>query len=102
MMIVTKDQRNREPSISIVASINIDVVLRAERPPRRGESFVGADYRYVPGGKGANQAIAASRLGAKVSMVGRVGPDTHGSRMKTLLKSEGVSIRSVSTENALP
>jgi ribokinase len=61
--------------LTIVGSINLDLVARVDRLPRAGETLVGHDFVRVPGGKGANQAVAAARLGAHVRMVGAVGED---------------------------
>jgi len=63
------------PRLTVVGSINLDLVARAERLPRPGETVSGAQFSRVPGGKGANQAVAAARLGAEVSLVGCVGRD---------------------------
>ena len=63
------------PRLTVVGSINLDLVARAERLPRPGETVSGARFSRVPGGKGANQAVAAARLGAEVSLVGCVGRD---------------------------
>jgi ribokinase len=63
------------PRITVVGSINLDLVVRSERLPRPGETVSGARFARVPGGKGANQAVAAARLGAEVRMVGCVGRD---------------------------
>jgi ribokinase len=63
------------PHLTVVGSINLDLVVRAERLPRPGETVSGARFARVPGGKGANQAVAAARLGARVRMVGCVGRD---------------------------
>jgi ribokinase len=63
------------PRITVVGSANIDYVARCERLPRSGETVTDAEFRRVPGGKGANQAVAARRLGAEVRFVGRVGAD---------------------------
>ena len=65
----------RRPRIIIVGSINMDLVYRTHQLPRPGETISGHSFRQIPGGKGANQAVAAARLGADVSMVGRVGDD---------------------------
>jgi ribokinase len=62
--------------IAVVGSINLDLVVTVERHPAPGETVMGGDRRELPGGKGANQAVAVARLGAPVAMVGRVGPDT--------------------------
>jgi ribokinase len=63
------------PKLTVVGSINLDLVARAERLPRPGETVSGACFSRVPGGKGANQAVAAARLGAEVALVGCVGRD---------------------------
>jgi ribokinase len=63
------------PHLTVVGSINLDLVVRSERLPRPGETVSGARFARVPGGKGANQAVAAARLGARVRMVGCVGRD---------------------------
>jgi ribokinase len=63
------------PDLTVVGSINLDLVARAERLPRPGETVSGATLARYPGGKGANQAVAAARLGADVRLVGAVGPD---------------------------
>lgn len=63
------------PHLTVVGSINLDLVVRAERLPRPGETVSGARFARVPGGKGANQAVAAARLGAKVRMIGCIGRD---------------------------
>ena len=65
----------RRPSITVVGSINLDLVARVERLPRPGETVTGASFERVPGGKGANQAVACARLGADVTLVGAVGDD---------------------------
>jgi ribokinase len=64
--------------VTVVGSLNMDLVIRAPRIPRPGETLIGSAFRTVPGGKGANQAVAAARLGADVSLVGRVGRDAFG------------------------
>jgi ribokinase len=63
------------PHLTVVGSINLDLVVQAERLPRPGETVSGARFARIPGGKGANQAVAAARLGANVRMVGCVGHD---------------------------
>jgi len=61
--------------IAVVGSLNMDLVVRSPRIPVPGETIIGRDFQTLPGGKGANQAVAAARLGAQVSLVGRVGHD---------------------------
>src|SRR5579884_3630164 len=63
------------PRITVVGSANIDHVARCRRLPRAGETVTDATFERVPGGKGANQAVAAARLGARVRFIGRIGRD---------------------------
>lgn len=81
--------------IVVVGSLNMDLVVRSERHPRPGETLLGSDFRTFPGGKGANQAVAAARVGGIVSMVGRVGTDDFGSALLANLASNGVNATSV-------
>ena len=76
--------------IAVVGSLNMDLVVRSPRIPRPGETIIGSAYQQVPGGKGANQAIAAARLGAQVSMVGRLGRDAFGDELIEGLAGAGV------------
>ena len=76
--------------IIVVGSLNMDLVARAPRIPQPGETIIGGDFHSVPGGKGANQAVAAARLGARVSMVGRVGDDTFARPLLDNLAAAGV------------
>lgn len=76
--------------ILVVGSLNADLVVRAPRFPQPGETISGEDLRVIPGGKGANQAVAAARLGAKVSMLGRVGKDNFGDFLLDNLKQNNV------------
>ena len=66
------------PHIVVVGSINMDLVARMVRLPKPGETVPGDDFQTIPGGKGANQAVAAARLGARVTLIGRVGDDSFG------------------------
>jgi ribokinase len=88
--------------IAVVGSINMDLVVRTPALPLRGETVIGGSFEMHPGGKGANQAVAASRCGAAVSLVGAVGDDAHGCRLLELLGAEGVSIDGVLTMPGLP
>ena len=76
--------------IAVVGSLNMDLVARSPRIPQPGETIIGGDFRTVPGGKGANQAVAAARLGARVSMVGRVGRDTFAGPLLDNLAAAGI------------
>jgi ribokinase len=77
------------PRITVVGSANIDLVARCERLPRPGETLTDAVFERIPGGKGANQAVAAARLGAEVRFVGRVGADDLVLRS---LAAEGIDV----------
>lgn len=83
-------------SVIVVGSINEDVVLQLPRPIRPGETVTAERVRRLPGGKGANQAVAAAAAGAAVAMVGAVGDDTAGLRMTHDLRAAGVATESVS------
>ena len=83
---------NKIPSILVIGSINMDLVLKTTRIPLAGESLLGTDYQYFSGGKGANQAVAASRLGASVSFAGKIGKDFNGIKLKEKLTVEGINI----------
>jgi ribokinase len=78
------------PTILVVGSANVDMIVRTERLPRPGETVVGGQFISAGGGKGANQAIAARRLGARVSFVGRVGDDTPGHSIRETFRGEGI------------
>jgi ribokinase len=79
--------------LTVVGSINLDLVAQAERLPRPGETVSGARFSRVPGGKGANQAVAAARLGADVALVGCVGRDELAEEALTELREAGVEER---------
>ena len=81
--------------IMVVGSLNLDLVVQVERLPLPGETTLGGQLLSAAGGKGANQAVAAARLGAAVSMVGRVGRDTWGRLLVQTLRGEGVDTRHV-------
>jgi ribokinase len=81
--------------VTVVGSLNEDVLVRVARLPGRGETVVGRDTVLAPGGKGANQAAAAGRLGHGVAMVGRVGADPAGDRQLAALADAGVDTTSV-------
>jgi ribokinase len=80
------------PRLTVVGSINLDLVATCERLPRPGETVTGAEFTRVPGGKGANQAVAAARLGAQVTMVGCVGGDDFAREARSALETSGVDV----------
>ena len=81
--------------IVVVGSINMDLVTQAPRFPQPGETLLGDSFVSVPGGKGANQAVAAARLGAEVALVGALGRDAFGDRLYAGLLAEGVDLQHV-------
>lgn len=83
--------------IAVVGSANMDLVVQVSRLPRPGETVIGHRHFRNPGGKGANQAVAAARLGAPVAMVGRVGGDDDGAQLLASLSDDGVDTTHVRT-----
>ena len=88
------------PDILVIGSLNVDLVVRAARFPQPGETISGDDLQTLPGGKGANQATAAARLGASVSMLGRVGKDNFGGSLLDNLQSNSVDTKLVQRDDA--
>lgn len=88
-------ESDRRPRIVVVGSINMDLVVRCCVLPRPGETLSGTSFAEIPGGKGANQAIAAARLGAHVTMIGRVGDDAFGTTLKAALERDGIDTHCV-------
>jgi ribokinase len=86
-------------SVIIFGSINMDCVARLERHPLPGETLLGKDLNYFPGGKGANQAVAAQRAGANTNMIGRVGSDGFADFMLHFLKNEKIDISCITRQN---
>ncbi|MEX5502561.1 ribokinase [Pseudomonas putida] len=83
--------------VVVVGSLNMDLVARAQRLPRAGETLPGESFFTVPGGKGANQAVAVARLGGSVAMIGNVGDDDYGRQLHRALYVEGIDCQGVST-----
>ena len=90
------------PRIVVLGGINMDLVATLERFPVPGETVVGRAFTTYPGGKGANQAVAAARLGAQVSMVGRVGDDAFGHQLRHGLAVEDIDVSGVGVESGSP
>lgn len=78
--------------VVVAGSINMDVVATASRHPRVGETVAGQAVHYFPGGKGANQAVAAAKLGASTALIGRLGTDAFGQQLRTFLAAQGVDL----------
>jgi ribokinase len=76
--------------IAVVGSLSCDLVLKVPRPPQKGETIIGSSFDIFVGGKGNNQALAAARSGASVSMIGRIGTDSFGDRVLAMLVKTGV------------
>ena len=85
------------PRIVVLGSINMDLVAMTPALPRPGETVMGSSFATLPGGKGANQAVAAARLGADVRMIGRVGDDAFGPMLRASLEASGVGVEDVMT-----
>lgn len=83
------------PTIAVVGSSNMDLVVKSNRIPAIGETILGGDFIMVPGGKGANQAVAAAKLGARVFFIAKLGEDIFGSQSLDNFKREGVNTKYV-------
>jgi ribokinase len=90
----------RANRVVVVGSLNMDLVVRVPRLPAPGETVTGGDLLTAPGGKGANQATAAQRLGARVALIGRVGADDFGGRLLGGLSADGVDVSAVTRAEA--
>ncbi|WP_226038487.1 ribokinase [Aquibacillus saliphilus] len=85
----------QKPKVTVIGSINMDMVTATSRIPGKGETLIGDGFNMVPGGKGANQAVAAAHLGADVNLIGRVGDDPFGDILREQLIKEGVIVTGV-------
>ncbi len=94
---MTKGSSNSARPVLVVGSLNMDLVARCELLPRTGQTIFGQDFFTAAGGKGANQAVAAARLGASVAMAGCVGNDQFGRELLASLAAAGVHIGAVAT-----
>jgi ribokinase len=90
------------PKVLVVGSANADLVMRAPRCPQPGESLVGRDFAIIPGGKGANQAVAAARLGATTTFLGCLGADSFGEMLRRALAGAGVDTSQVKVDPEAP
>lgn len=88
--------------IVVIGSINADLVFTSKKRPKAGETVLGEDFKIIPGGKGANQAVAASRLGANVTMLGCVGNDENGKFLINNLSKNNVNTKYIETIDNVP
>jgi len=86
--------------VFVAGSINMDVVATADRHPQVGETVAGKAVLYFPGGKGANQAVAAAKLGVSTTLIGRLGTDAFGQQLRTFLMAQGVDLAFVKDTDA--
>ena len=92
---------NGRPAVVVLGGINMDLVTITPRFPAAGETVVGDRFLTYPGGKGANQAVAAAMMGAETLMVGRVGDDIFGPQLLTALRDKGVNVSGVSVSQGV-
>ena len=88
--------------IVVLGSINMDVVVMTPQHPRPGETLFGSDVKFIPGGKGSNQAVAASRLADGVALVGKLGKDAFGTALHDFLKDENLNLEHLSFSDTAP
>ncbi|MDU1845848.1 MAG: ribokinase [Niallia nealsonii] len=88
--------------ILVIGSFMMDLIVRTPRAPQNGETIIGKNFSQLPGGKGANQAVAAARLGGKVIMAGKVGSDEFGKRALSTLMKEKVDIQHIQQDSKNP
>ena len=93
---------SQKPLIVVLGSINMDLVIRCAHLPEPGETIIGNSCREVPGGKGANQAVAAARAGGHVAMIGHVGDDAFAGRLLQNLQCEQIDLGGVSPVEDCP
>ncbi len=99
---VSPSAGSRKARVAVVGSLNMDLVARVPRMPMPGETLAGQTFAQVPGGKGGNQAVAAARLGAHVSMIGRIGEDANGATLRAGLEREGIDCRTLAATPSIP
>ncbi|MGB0114466.1 MAG: ribokinase [Ilumatobacteraceae bacterium] len=88
--------------VAVIGSLNLDLVATTARHPSPGETVLGTDFSEHPGGKGLNQAVAASRSGAAVAMLGIVGDDDAGRRLRSVAADEGIDVDALETSVSMP
>jgi ribokinase len=90
------------PEILVVGSLNTDMVIRTSRIPAPGETVIGGEFMINPGGKGANQAVAAARCGGRVRMIGKTGSDIFGKQAREGLEAAGIDTRGILVDPVYP
>lgn len=93
---------SNRPTIAVVGSLNMDLVISMQRMPKIGETIQGDAIHYISGGKGANQAVGCAKLGADVTMIGAVGDDAFGSEIMQRMKQFGVKTEAIATLEGVP
>jgi len=93
---------SKRPKVTVLGSLNMDISVTVPRLPGPGATVVGSAARFTPGGKGANQAVAAARLGADVRMIGCVGHDDFGRQLLAALHTEGIDADAVAIAAGIP
>src|SRR5687768_11905190 len=88
--------------VVVLGGISTDFVIRGEALPQQGQSVIGDSFYTGPGGKGANQAVAAARLGAKVALIGMTGDDARGRELIRMLRRNGVDVGHVGLDKDSP
>jgi ribokinase len=87
-----------KPKVAVVGSLNVDLVIKTERRPQKGETLIGEEFGIFTGGKGFNQAIAAARLGAEVTLIGRMGTDLFGDMLQSAMAENKIDTDFVSRD----
>ena len=88
----------KKPKVLVVGSLNMDLTASAKRAPDSGETVIGMKFQTAPGGKGLNQAVQCARLGAEVTMVGKVGQDDFGKQLLAVAEESGVNVSRILTD----
>ncbi|MBM3940095.1 MAG: ribokinase [SAR202 cluster bacterium] len=88
----------RPGSVVVLGAVNMDLVVTVPRLPAPGETLIGGPFVTTPGGKGANQAVAAARMGARTTFVGRVGVDAHGASLLDSMRADGIDVGQIAID----
>jgi len=96
---VTASHGEQKPHIAVIGAINMDVMMEVEHIPCAGETVIIREKTFLPGGKGANQAVGAAKLGARVSMIGKLGNDLYGKEMYHHLHNAGIDVQGIAFDD---